>query len=296
MAGPDRRLRGFRPAYAVDRDAAWNRRLHGPLQPGLPGRRANRAALALATLRYVPDFFDILPLYIVLLAAAPAMVILAGASGRLALGVSGALWLLVQVWPLNLPASPVSDRQWYFDPLAWQFLFFIGFGATAGWFRPPAPSRGRIALAAAVILACIPLTFWAAHQVWPALGDLYRAIYPHDAISTLHPLRLAHALILGWLFAALLAERRSSLAESNVLKPVLVVGQQSLSAFIAGIFLSALAGVALDLAGRDALTTAAVNLGGMASIVLVAYAARAAKSASRRPHPGTEEIPCLAQR
>ncbi len=135
------------------------------------------AALALGSLRYVPDYFDILPLYIVLLAATPAMLVLAGRSPHLALGVSAALWLAVQFWPLNLPAHPVGTKLWYFDPFAWQFLFFLGFGATAGWFSPPAATPGRIWAAAAFILGCVPITFWGAHQAWPVLADIYFALY-----------------------------------------------------------------------------------------------------------------------
>jgi hypothetical protein len=235
------------------------------------------AGLALASLRYVPVYFDILPLYIVVLAAVPLMTLLAAVAPRLALGASCLLWLVVQIWPLNLPAHPLEDRLWYFDPLAWQFLFFIGFGVTARWFSPPAPTRPRVIAASVFIAACIPLTFWAAHQLWPALEHAYRLLYPAEAITTLHPLRLFHVLVLGWLFAALLAPLGSWLPESR-LAPILVVGQQSLITFITGIFLSALAGVALDVAGRGALATAAANLIGFAALIATAYAARAIKS------------------
>jgi hypothetical protein len=67
------------------------------------------AMLALARLAYVPLYFDILPLYIVVLAAVPLMVGLAAVSPRLALGTSGLLWLAVQFWPLNLPAHPLAS-------------------------------------------------------------------------------------------------------------------------------------------------------------------------------------------
>jgi hypothetical protein len=238
------------------------------------------AGLALATLRYVPVYFDILPLYIVVLAAVPAMMALAALSPRLALGASGLLWLAGQIWPLNLPAHPLEDRLWYFDPLAWQFLFFVGFGVTAKWFTPPAPTRLRIVAAGLFITACIPLTFWGAHQVWPTLEIVYRLIYPAEAITTLHPLRLIHVLALGWLFAALLFPVRHALAQGG-LKPVFVVGQQSLITFVTGIFLSALAGVALDLAGRGFLATAIANLLGMALLIATAHAARAFKARAK---------------
>jgi len=251
------------------------------------------ATLALMTLTYVPDFFDILPLYIVLLAAVPVMTLAAGASRWLVFGLSAALWLLVQVYPLNLPAHPAGTKLWYFDPLAWQFLFFLGYATTAGWLTPPRATPGRIALAGAFILGCIPLTFWGAHAAFPALGEVYRAIYPAEAISTLHPLRLIHVLVLAWLFAALLASRRSSLYDGSM-KPILVVGQQSLTTFLTGIVLAALAGVALDLMGRDIASTTLVNLTGCALLVATAYAARAVKASLKTRKPSAKDRPWLA--
>jgi hypothetical protein len=251
------------------------------------------AAAALMTLTYVPDFFDILPLYILLLAAVPLMSLVAGASRWLVLGLSAGLWLLVQIFPMNLPAHPAGTKLWYFDPLAWQFLFFLGYATTAGWLTPPRATPQRVALAAAFILGCIPLTFWGAHAAVPALGDLYRAIYPAEAISTLHPLRLIHVLVLAWLFAALLASRRSTLYDGP-LKPILVVGQQSLTTFLTGIILAALGGVALDLMGRGFIPTALVNLTGCALLVATAYAARAIKASLKTTKPTAKDRPWLA--
>jgi OpgC protein len=135
----------------------------------------------------------------------------------------------------------------------------------------------------------VPLTFWGAHEVWPALGEIYSAIYPAEAITTLHVLRLAHVLVLGWLFAALLAPVASRLS-GGVLAPVLMVGQQSLITFIAGIFFSALAGVALDLAGRGGFTTAVANLGGFILLIGVAFLARTVKT-QLRPTPAYRSLP-----
>jgi hypothetical protein len=251
------------------------------------------AFAALATLRYVPDFFDILPLYIVVLAATPLFVALARVSAWLALAASAALWLLVQLHPLNLPAHPAGAKLWYFDPLAWQFLFFLGFAVTAGWLRVPDATRARKLAAGAVILACMPLTFWGAHQAFPPLQELYFAIYPNEAITTLHPLRLAHVLILAWLFAALLAPCRSRLRDT-ALKPIIVVGQQSLITFMTGVFLSALAGVALDLAGRSAVTVTAANLAGFGLLIAAAYLARSVKAGLKHSRIAKEPTSCPA--
>jgi hypothetical protein len=250
------------------------------------------AAIALAFLRYVPDYFDILPLYIVVLAAVPLMAA-ARVSPIAAMLGSGLLWLAVQIWPLNLSAHPVGAKLWYFDPLAWQFLFFLGYAVTSGWIKPPAATPLLKAFAAAVIIGCVPLTFWGAHEQWPLMRDLYFLVYPNEAITTLHVLRLVHVLVLAWLFAALLEPVKSTLYDS-ALKPVLVVGQQSLITFVSGVFLSALAGVTLDLAGRSAANVAAVNLAGCAALIAIAYLARFVKQSLKQTPRATEPRSCPA--
>jgi hypothetical protein len=237
--------------------------------------------LAIAVLGRIPLFFDILPLYIVLLAATPLLMALAGWSHRLVLAMSAALWLAVQLSSLGGPAQAALDVGWYFNPLAWQFLFFIGYGVTSGWFTVPPPTRANLGIASGIVLGSFLLTFWGVHAVWPVLHDVYVAIYPDHALTMLHPLRLAHVLALGWLFAMLLRDHGDALARP-AMKPLIAVGQQALPTFIAGIFLSALGGVTLDQAGRAPSLVAAVNVAGMLALVFVAYAARRAKSAPAR--------------
>jgi hypothetical protein len=71
-------------------------------------------------------YFNILPLYVGLLALAPLFVLLARGSRWLALSVSFALYALCLTFQINLPSWPVEGR-WFFNPLAWQFLFVLGF-------------------------------------------------------------------------------------------------------------------------------------------------------------------------
>lgn len=92
------------------------------LQMGLlPGLMRGLALNAL------PNYLDILPLYILLLALFPAVYfgMQRGVWGVLAL--SGTLWLAANVdHTLNLPNAAAVDDGWYFNPFAWQFLFVIG--------------------------------------------------------------------------------------------------------------------------------------------------------------------------
>jgi hypothetical protein len=78
------------------------------------------------TLSALPEYLDILPLYIVLLVAFPLIYLAIRLSLAFALSGSALLWLTAQLMPaLNLP-NWIDGQGWYFDPFAWQFLFVIG--------------------------------------------------------------------------------------------------------------------------------------------------------------------------
>ena len=97
-----------------------------------------RMLLGYATLTYVPNYFDILPMYLLILALIP-VVMAAARVGRSAVAVVVAtLYLLAYARLLDLPAEPWSDRFWFFNPFSWQLLFFLGFASgAAGSCRPP---------------------------------------------------------------------------------------------------------------------------------------------------------------
>src|SRR5215467_8513084 len=94
-------------------------------EPGL-------AVVKALTLQFQPEFMDILPLYIVLLAALPFVL----AGFRLwptgVLVASCGLWCAVQLnKSIVLAAYPGPHQVWYFNPFSWQALFFLD--AWCGW-------------------------------------------------------------------------------------------------------------------------------------------------------------------
>jgi hypothetical protein len=75
-------------------------------------------------LRYKPVNLDVLPLYILLLGAfAPALWLMVR-KPTLTLAGSLVLYFAARHFGWNLPASP--SGLWYFNPFAWQLLFFLG--------------------------------------------------------------------------------------------------------------------------------------------------------------------------
>jgi hypothetical protein len=84
-----------------------------------------RGFLAILGLAHQIDFSNILPLYIVLLCAAPGLIMLARLDERLMLAASATVYLLARACSLNIPTWP-AEGGWFFNPFAWQLLFTIG--------------------------------------------------------------------------------------------------------------------------------------------------------------------------
>lgn len=85
-----------------------------------------RGLLGLALLTHQLGYFNILPLYIVLLIMAPALILLARRTELGALALSLALYTTALFTDLTLPSWP-SENQWYLNPLSWQLLLLMGF-------------------------------------------------------------------------------------------------------------------------------------------------------------------------
>lgn len=81
--------------------------------------------LGMLALTHQVAYFNILPLYVLLLATAPLLLFLARRDGRLLLGASVTVYAVARLGDVNLPAWP-SHSGWYFNPFAWQLMFSLG--------------------------------------------------------------------------------------------------------------------------------------------------------------------------
>src|SRR2546422_10262611 len=94
-------------------------------EPGL-------AVIKALTLQFQPEFMDILPLYIVLLAALPFVLVGFRLWPTGMLVASFGLWSAVQFdKSIALAAYPGPNQVWFFNPFSWQALFFLG--TWCGW-------------------------------------------------------------------------------------------------------------------------------------------------------------------
>jgi len=240
--------------------------------------------VGLLTLTYVPNYFDVLPMYIGILVMLPVIVGLAGVHRALAFAAVLAIWTGAQAGLLNLPAEPWSDRPWFFNPFGWQLVFFTGFAFMAGWLPAPPVNRGLIALAVVVVLVAVPLAHVPTLYRYPLLAEWNRALQPLIAKPEFGLLRHVHFLALAYLAWVAVGPGGARLTPPDgagmvarlwrgAMAVILKVGQQSLAVFVASMFLARLLGVILIEAGATYVSMTAVNLLGMALIIGVAYGA-----------------------
>ena len=233
--------------------------------------------IGLFTLTYVPNYFDILPMYLVILALVPAMMALARLDVRLALLLSVAIWAAATAG-LNLPAelwfSRPSDRSWFFNPFAWQLVFFTGFALMSGWLPAPPVNRWLILLAIVIVLISVPFAWYKIISASEFVREWRREWTFLFTKTNFGILRYVHFLALAylaWVAAGAGGARlkRGGLA-GRVIAVISQVGQQSLAVFAASMVLARLLGALLDLAGGGALAALAINLLGFAAIIAVA--------------------------
>jgi hypothetical protein len=239
----------------------------------LIGPDVGAGLLGYLTLTYQPDYFDILPMYVVMLLLLPLVMALSRVSPIAPVLCVVGLYAIGTTGHLALPADPWSGRRWFFHPLAWQLVFFLGFAFGRDWFKPPPYNPRLVRIAAGVVLVALPLAWWPLRDLSPTLTTAYHGLGALIDKTDLGPLRFVHFLALAYL-AYVAAGPRGARIGGRVADLVCLVGRHGLEAFMASILLSMTGGIVLDAVGRDASSVLAVNLAGFAGLVVVAYAAR----------------------
>jgi len=198
--------------------------------------RTGEAVLGLLTLTYVPGMFDILPMYLVILAMVPVIMAIHRAGGTpaavgfvalvwIAANLGGYAWVVhpganAPAWQqalvalgghfswMNLPSDPFGQGTWFFNPFAWQLVFFTGFAFGMRWLPAPPVSRRLVIAAAAYVVLVVPFAWFKIHegfyipqgsalQVW--IQETRMAIEPVWWKSWIGGLRYLHFLALAYL-------------------------------------------------------------------------------------------------
>jgi hypothetical protein len=265
----------------------------------LIGADVGTALLGYLTLTYQPDYFDILPMYVVMLLMLPLVMALSRVSPIAPVLCVVGLYALGTTGHLALPADPWSGRRWFFHPLAWQLVFFTGFAFGRGWLKAPPRDPRLVRVAAAVVLLALPVAWYQVRDLSPTLTAVYRGLGTIIDKTDLGLVRFVHFLSLAYL-AYIVAGPRGARISGFGADVVCLVGRHGLEVFMAGILLSIGGGIVLDELDRDAGTVLVVNLAGFAGLVAVACTARwlrskpwTAPTAVERPAAPTPRVPIV---
>lgn len=134
--------------FAVAAAITGQESLLGEHGRGTPFSDPLRGMLGVLTLTHQVGYFNILPLYVVFMILAPALFVLGLRAPWKMLGLSAALYAITRALAINVPSWP-DEGFWYFNPMAWQFMFALGM------FCGLAAKRGKVALHS--------LSYWLAH-------------------------------------------------------------------------------------------------------------------------------------
>jgi hypothetical protein len=232
-----------------------------------PGAAIVRAAV----MQYTPVNTDVLPTFVLLHLAFPALLWLLTRSAALALAASLLLYLMVQAFSWNLSAWPHGE--WFFNPLAWQVLFVFG-----AWYAYEGAGRLRtiVQSRAALVLAILYLAFslavalsWQIKALEGFMPDaLSKLIYPIDK-SNLAPLRLVHFLAL-----AIVVSRLTPPDWHGLMRPWMTAtircGENSLAMYCLGVLLSFLGHVILVKIFGTIAMQVVVSIAGIALMIAAA--------------------------
>jgi hypothetical protein len=192
--------------------------------------------IGLALLSHQLGYFDILPLYVVLMMLAPIIAIIHRIAPSLLIPISLAIYFCSLIFGITVPTWP-TEGQWFFNPLCWQLVFVLGFSLSrerglGGWTRS---NLTRIRMVAVPVLLAYTAMRW-----FNWLPDPTRVPEPKLLFiagkTFITPIRLGQFLALVAVFSMLYPYIERTIP--TVVKFLSMLGRNSLPVFCAGSVLS----------------------------------------------------------
>jgi hypothetical protein len=199
-------------------------------------------------LRYRPVNLDVLPLYILLMGTfAPALWLMVRKPTLTLMG-SIVVYLAARHFGWNLATSRVAV--WYFNPFAWQLLFFLGAwiavgGAEAIQSIVRARTMFWLAIAYLAFAFVVTMAGHSSDQSYLLPQWLLQTFDPNDK-TNLAPYRIVHLVALAVVVTRFLPADSPILGWRSLV-PLIKCGQNSLQVFCVGIVLSFCAHAAIEL-------------------------------------------------
>jgi hypothetical protein len=210
------------------------------------------AFLRLPLLAYMPHYLDILPLYIVLFAMLPAIILGMRWHPLAPAAVMLGLYALAHGAGLTLP-NLGQPGGWFLNPFAWALLFALGaasaeFTLRGAWGRLPRSLVAAITAAAAayVVFAFLHAAPWKAAPGLDSYAALGLTLEADKSLLSWH--RLLDILAKAWL-VAVLVPRQAAFMSNAIGEAISRAGRHSLPVFAAGVMLSLAGSVVLHESG-----------------------------------------------
>ena len=195
-----------------------------------------RGAIGVALLSHQLGYFNILPLYVALMALAPLILALARFSPTAALAVALGAYCAVKWLGIDLPSWP-EPGGWFFNPLAWQLVFTLGVLAGVRWGERP-PRRSPVVFALCLLLTAAGAAIVSdGFGLLPGLRDQAYAVLDIGK-QNLGAARLINFLALAYLLAT--TPLLGALARTPAGEAVQSLGRRSLTVFAVSSLLCAL--------------------------------------------------------
>lgn len=256
------------------------------------GQNPYRAILEAALLKFRPVNLDVLPLYIVLLAAFPWVLPVLVRWPWAVIAVSVALYVVTCRYNWSLPAYP-DEKVWYFNPMAWQVVFHVGaacavFGSGLSRLDRYRTPLTVLAVAFVLFAALIALSWQynPLERLIPAWVS--RIIYPIDK-TNIDVLRFLHFLAIAWLVRIAVPIDAPAL-KWPIWQPLRRCGEASLLIFCIGTFL-ALSGQVIVSHYEDSIVSQiVVSVAGIAIMCVAAYIAAWFKGGGKNTPPRVHRL------
>jgi hypothetical protein len=224
---------------------------------------------------------DVLQLCILLMGCFPAVLWMMLRKPGLTMAGSIVLYFAARSFEWNLSSYP--DGVWYFNPFCWQLLFVFGAWcalARKSWSFLKSP----ILVYPGVAYLIFALVMTMAGR-FPEFGTMFPswlvdAFNPNDKVN-LAPYRVLHLVVVVFLAARFLPKDWHGL-QWPIFQPLIICGQQALSVFCVGVFLSFACRLALMTSSGTLTAQISVSVFGMAIMTLVA---RYISWSKRQDHP-----------
>ena len=224
------------------------------------------ALVGLVSLGHQFGYFNILPMYVVLMGLAPGMLIAARRRPMVMVVVSFSVYALSRLTAFNVPTWPMSGT-WFFDPFAWQFLMALGIAVGFQVRKGGLKTHPVILAISGFIVASAAFVATDGLGAWPGLNEALRPSLDLDK-TMLGVGRMAHSLSLAYCIHAL---GIAKLMQATWLyKPLCLVGQNGLCIFGLGSLLSVVGQVLAQTYGNTPLMDLGMIAGGLAAMLGVA--------------------------